>query len=92
MSKRGRHRFGRRLGFWCLVVLLVGAQQWPGFWASETLVAGFLPAPLFYHVFISLAAVAVWWLGTVMAWPGDTADEADDEPAAASASSGEEAA
>ncbi len=61
-----------RSAFWLVVLLLVGAQQWSGSWSSETLVLGFLPAPLFYHVMVSLAAVAVWWVGTIVAWPDDT--------------------
>lgn len=72
--------------FWVLVATLVGAQQCSLFWqdgaAGKTteqlsaeigqgLVLGFLPAPLFYHVCVSLAAVVVWWIGTIVAWPGD---------------------
>ena len=63
--------------FWAIVLLLVLAQQWPGFWSTETLVFGFLPSPLFYHVVVSLAAVVVWWIGTVVAWPDDTLDVKD---------------
>jgi len=61
-----------RSAFWLVVLLLVGAQQWSGAWSSKTLVLGFLPSPLFYHVMVSLAAVAVWWVGTIVAWPDDT--------------------
>lgn len=82
----------RRLGFWCLVVLLIVAQQWPGFWKDETLVAEFLPAPLFYHVLISLAAVAVWWLGTVVAWPQGAASRTEQEPGTPSTKTDEEVA
>ena len=63
-----------RSAFWLVVLLLVGAQQWSGAWSSKTLVLGFLPSPLFYHVMVSLAAVVVWWVGTVVAWPDDALD------------------
>ena len=66
-----------RTVFWVAVLLLVLGQQWPGFWSTEALVFGFLPAPLFYHVVVSLAAVVVLWIGTVVAWPDDTLDAMD---------------
>ena len=66
-----------RTVFWVAVLLLVLGQQWPGFWSTEALVFGFLPAPLFYHVVVSLAAVVVLWIGTVVAWPDDTLDAKD---------------
>ncbi len=74
--------------FWLLVATLVAAQQCSLFWQSGTagktseqlsaeigqgLILGFLPTPLFYHVCVSLAAVVIWWIGTIVAWPGDAA-------------------
>ena len=64
--------------FWLSVVLLVAVQQYPGFWDSRTLVLDFLPAPLFYQVVVSLLAVVLWWVGTVVAWPDDVSSEAND--------------
>lgn len=77
MSETPSRPRGARNVFWAVVLLLVVAQQWSGYWSSETLVFGFLPSPLFYHVMVSLAAVVVWWIGTVVAWPDDTLDAMD---------------
>ena len=77
MSETPSRPRGARNVFWAVVLLLVVAQQWSGYWSSETLVFGFLPSPLFYHVMVSLAAVVVWWVGTVVAWPDDTLDAKD---------------
>ena len=74
MSETPSRPRGARNVFWAVVLLLVVAQQWSGYWSSETLVFGFLPSPLFYHVMVSLAAVVVWWIGTVVAWPDDALD------------------
>ena len=73
---RSKPRAGKNV-FWVAVLLLVLGQQWSGYWSTETVVLGFLPAPLFYHVVVSLAAVVVWWIGTVVAWPDDTLDAKD---------------
>ena len=62
---------GRVAVFWSLVAALVLLQQVPWAWARTELVLGFIPFPLFYHVCISLACVALWWLGTRIAWPAD---------------------
>ena len=76
MTKRGATSavWGRR-AFWLSVVVLVAIQQYPGFWESKTLVLDFLPAPLFYQVVVTLLAVALWWVGTLVAWPDDGQSE-----------------
>ena len=68
----------RRRVFWLSVVVLVAVQQYSGFWDSRTLVLDFLPAPLFYQVVVSLLAVVLWWVGTVVAWPDDLPSQAND--------------
>ena len=73
---RSKPRAGKNV-FWVAVLLLGLGQQWSGYLSTETVVLGFLPAPLFYHVVVSLAAVVVWWIGTVVAWPDDTLDAMD---------------
>ncbi len=75
MSSRdnGAPRWYRR-GFWIGVILLVVLQQYAGFWDSRTLVLGFLPVPLCYQIVVSLFAVAVWWIGTAVAWPVESVD------------------
>ncbi len=77
-GETGGYRWtGTRVAFWLSVVGLVVLQQYPGFWKSEFLVAGFMPAPLFYQVIVSLLAVVLWWIGTRVAWPDDTDSKVD---------------
>lgn len=76
--------------FWLSVVLLVGLQQYPGLWGSKTLVLDFLPMPLFYQVAVSLLAVVVWWVGTVVAWPEDDPESPVDSAVDGVAESAEE--
>ena len=40
-------------------------------WTDGTLVFGFLPAGLAYHVGFSLATAGLWALATRFAWPKD---------------------
>ena len=52
-----------------LVILLLIAHQDYWNWNDATLVFGFLPMGLFYHLCISLAAAMVWFIGVAFAWP-----------------------
>lgn len=62
---------------WGLVVLLAILHQDFWFWDDATLVFGFLPISLLYHVLLSIAAAITWWLATRYAWPaGLESDEA----------------
>ncbi|MAE75936.1 MAG: hypothetical protein CMJ85_03585 [Planctomycetes bacterium] len=45
---------------------------------AEPLVFGFIPIGLAWHVLISLAAGAVWWLASRFCWPADL-DQLDAE-------------
>ena len=54
---------------WLLVLILVILHQDFWNWNSDTLVFGFIPIGLFYHIGISLAAGFVWWLACTFAWP-----------------------
>lgn len=56
---------------WILLLLLIVLHQDFWFWTDDTLVAGFMPIGLAYHVGLSLAASVVWWLATRYAWPVD---------------------
>jgi hypothetical protein len=38
-------------------------------WSRTTLYFGFLPVTLAYHMGISVAAAATWYLATKVAWP-----------------------
>jgi hypothetical protein len=61
---------------WGLVVLLIILHQDNWFWTDSTLVLGFLPVTLLYHMCISLAAAVTWLLAVRFAWPTElnTAD------------------
>jgi len=56
---------------WALVALLIVLHQDFWFWNDPTLYFGFLPTSLLYHLGLSIAAAAVWWLATIYAWPID---------------------
>jgi len=52
-------------------------------WDDASLLFGFLPAGLAYHVVYSLACALLWFLAIRYAWPEDLAafaDEPADEP------------
>ncbi len=54
---------------WTLVALLIILHQDIWFWHDPTLLFGFLPVTLAYHMGISLAAGIVWFLAVKMIWP-----------------------
>jgi hypothetical protein len=58
-----------------LVILLIVLHQDVWFWESRTLVFGFIPVTLFYHVCISIGASATWYLATKIAWPEELEEQ-----------------
>ncbi len=52
-----------------LVALLIILHQDNWYWTDPTLIGGFMPIGLLYHVGISLAAAFVWFLATIFLWP-----------------------
>ncbi len=58
---------------WSLVVLLTVLHQDLWFWHDSTLLFGFLPVTLAYHMGISLAAAVVWFLAVKWIWPFEDA-------------------
>lgn len=54
---------------WALVVLLIILHQDNWNWTKDDLVFGFIPIGLAWHAGISIAASAVWFLATLVAWP-----------------------
>ncbi len=54
---------------WFLVLILLVIHQDFWNWNNGSLVFGFMPIGLFYHVCISLAAGVVWFLACQFAWP-----------------------
>ncbi len=59
-----------------LVLLLLILHQDTWFWTDDTLIFGFMPIGMFWHVCISIAASLTWALATKIAWPIDEDDEA----------------
>jgi len=54
----------------CILVLaLVALHQDAWNWNRTNLYLGFLPVTLAYHMGISVAASATWYLATKVAWP-----------------------
>ena len=56
---------------WILVPLLIIAQQDYWQWSNTSLLFGFLPYSLAWHMGVSLAAAAAWLAITQFAWPSD---------------------
>ena len=54
---------------WSLVALLIILHQDNWLWTNSTLVFGFLPITLLYHMCISMAAGITWFLAVRFAWP-----------------------
>jgi len=54
---------------WLLLALLIILHQDFWNWDSGQIVLGFIPIGLFYHVCLSLAAAAVWFIACTLAWP-----------------------
>ncbi|HSG69284.1 MAG TPA: DUF3311 domain-containing protein [Planctomycetaceae bacterium] len=64
-----------RLIISALVLLLLVLHQDNWNWENSNLVFGFVPVTLFYQMCISLAAGAVWFLATRLAWPDDVEEQ-----------------
>ena len=58
-----------KYAIWIAVALLVILHQDNWYWEDSTLVLGFLPIGLTWHMGISVAAAIIWYLATVFAWP-----------------------
>lgn len=59
------------------VVVLAIAHQDVWLWDDASLVFGFLPAGLAWHVGLSIVAAGVWFAVTRYAWPTDPMGLAD---------------
>ena len=68
---------------WILIAILIVAHQDFWNWNDSTLVFGFIPIGLAYHMAISMAAGIVWFLMCNLAWPKHL-DEIDSSPAGSS--------
>lgn len=63
-SRRNRHLI------WGVAALLCALHHDFWYWDDTTLVFGFLPVGLVYHIGYSLAAGALWFAMMKFAWPG----------------------
>ncbi|NQV28016.1 MAG: hypothetical protein HQ518_27005 [Rhodopirellula sp.] len=61
---------------WPLLALLVILHHDFWFWNDPTLVFGWFPIGLLYHVVLSIVAAGFWLLAVQYAWPAYLADEA----------------
>lgn len=62
---------------WMLVGVLFVLHQDFWWWDDRSLVFGFMPIGLFYHMVFSLAAAGVWVLAVKCAWPSHIEEWAD---------------
>lgn len=68
-----------------IIVALLHHDFW--FWDDQTLVMGFMPIGLMYHMFFSIASAALWAITMKIAWPTHIEEWADefDGPASSQA-------
>lgn len=57
--------------FWVLFAILVLLHHDYWWWNDATIVLGFLPIGLAYHVLFTLAATAFWWSVVYYSWPSN---------------------
>lgn len=67
-------RSGTKL-IWIGVVVLIALRQDLWFWNDPSLVLGILPIGLAWQIGISIAAAALWYTATRIAWPAEESYE-----------------
>ena len=67
----------RKLIYLAAILLFALHHDW-WLWNDASLLFGFLPSGLAYHVGYSLLCVLLWFLATRYAWPTDLASFADE--------------
>ncbi|MFT5299440.1 MAG: hypothetical protein ACI87E_001471 [Mariniblastus sp.] len=67
-----------KLIVWILVAVLIILHQDFWLWEDDSLVYGFLPIGLAYHIGISIAAAAVWLIACTFAWPEGVDDSSEE--------------
>lgn len=75
-----RRSFHRKM-VWLLAAALLIVHHDFWWWDNRTLVAGFLPITLAYHMAFSLAAGGLWVYAIFYAWPSELEHWADAAPA-----------
>ena len=74
-----------RLIVWPLLALLVILHHDFWFWNDPTLVTGWFPIGLLYHVGLSLVAAGFWLFVVKCAWPAELSDSSSTRDTEASA-------
>ncbi len=67
---------------WCCAIVLFVVHQDFWYWNDRSLVFGFLPIGLAYHVGFSIAAALLWLMAVKFAWPTHIEEWADRNDAA----------
>jgi hypothetical protein len=60
-----------RAAVWCVLLVLVALHHDFWFWDDPSLVGGWLPVGLVWHLALSAAAVAFWAFAAKAVWPRD---------------------
>lgn len=71
-----------RAAVWCVLLVLVALHHDFWFWDDPSLVGGWLPVGLVWHLALSVAAVAFWAFAVKAVWPRDLEAVAADASAA----------
>jgi hypothetical protein len=71
---------------WAAVILLFILHHDFWFWDDRSLVLGFMPVGLFYHVLFSIVASLTWLCAVKFAWPEEIEEWASGSEANPSAS------
>lgn len=82
----------KRAAVWCVLLVLVALHHDFWFWDDPSLVGGWLPIGLAWHLALSVAAVAFWAFAVKVAWPRDLESAAVGVSASTEAGSESEAA
>ncbi len=67
LSLKGGFAMRYFVGLLLIVLVILHQDYWQ--WNDTSVVFGFLPWTLVYHIGLSLAAAAVWYLAVTCCWP-----------------------
>lgn len=77
MQEQDNYRSKARIfGVLTVILALLHHDFW--YWDDRTLVMGFMPIGLFYHLLFSIAAAALWAMTIKFAWPSHIEEWADE--------------
>ena len=80
-AKLSRQSKTKRRVVWSLIILLAILHQDFWLWENQSLLLGFLPAGMAYHIAFSITVAGLWALALRYAWPSDWEAWASPEPA-----------